>query len=135
MSTLNVSNITDGTTTVGTSYVVNGSAKVWANLNGTSTVSLRDSLNTSSVTDVGTGDYRFYYTSAMLNDQYHATIGFTQRNGGSSITHAVGFFSNLSGGDDFVSHTATTIRLFNQRSDSGVQDVGSVGPAIFGDLA
>ena len=33
MSTLNVSNITDGTTTVGTSYVVNGSAKAWVSIN------------------------------------------------------------------------------------------------------
>ena len=38
MSTLNVSNITDGTDTVGTSYVVNGSAKAWAAYNGQGTV-------------------------------------------------------------------------------------------------
>ena len=30
MSTLNVSNISDGTDTVETGYVVNGSAKAWA---------------------------------------------------------------------------------------------------------
>ena len=57
MSTLNVSNITDGTTTVGTSYVVNGSAKAWCNFKGTSTLTVHDSMNTSSVTDQGTGNY------------------------------------------------------------------------------
>ena len=41
MSTLNVSNITDGTTTVGTSYVVNGSAKAWVTFNGTGTVAIQ----------------------------------------------------------------------------------------------
>jgi len=41
MSTLNVSNITDGTTTVGTNYVVNGSAKAWVNFNGTGTMAAR----------------------------------------------------------------------------------------------
>jgi len=42
MSTLNVSNITDGTDTVGTSYVVNGSAKAWVNFNGTGTIAARE---------------------------------------------------------------------------------------------
>ena len=56
MSTLNVSNITDGTTTVGTSYVVNGSAKAWFNLNA-ATPALRDSFNIGSITDQGTGTY------------------------------------------------------------------------------
>ena len=80
MSTLNVSNITDGTTTVGTSYVVNGSAKAWANLNGQGTIALRDSFNTSSVTDVTTGTYRFNYTSSMANSSYSA-YGLTSNDG------------------------------------------------------
>lgn len=67
MSTLNVSNITDGTTTVGTEYVVNGSAKSWVNFNGTGTVAVRDSFNNSSITDSGTGIYRLTKTSSMVN--------------------------------------------------------------------
>jgi hypothetical protein len=51
MSTLEVSNITDGTTTVGTSYVVNGSAKAWTNAQQSGTQSHRLSLNFSSITD------------------------------------------------------------------------------------
>ena len=34
MSTINVSNLNDGTTTVATTNLTNGSAKAWANLNG-----------------------------------------------------------------------------------------------------
>ncbi len=70
MSTLNVSNITDGTTTVGTSYVVNGSAKAWVNWNGTGTVAIRDSFNVGSMTDNGTGDYTTNISSAMGNANY-----------------------------------------------------------------
>ena len=67
MSTLSVSNITDGTDTVGTSYVVNGSAKAWVNFNGSGTIATRDSFNVSTLTDEGTGDYTNSFTSAMLS--------------------------------------------------------------------
>ena len=75
MSTLNVSNITDGTTTVGTSYVVNGSAKAWANWNGTGTIAARDSLNLSSLTDNGTGKYTTNFSSAFANANYSTVSG------------------------------------------------------------
>ena len=70
MSTLNVSNITDGTTTVGTSYVVNGSAKAWVNFNGTGTIASRDSFNVSSLTDNGTGNYDVNFSNSMANTGY-----------------------------------------------------------------
>jgi hypothetical protein len=70
MSTLNVSNITDGTTTVGTSYVVNGSAKAWVNFNGQGTIAARDSLNLSSLTDNAIGDYTFSFTSDFSAADY-----------------------------------------------------------------
>jgi len=70
MSTLNVSNITDGTTTVGTSYVVNGSAKAWVNFNGTGTIAIRDSINVASLVDNATGNYSVNYTSNMSADDY-----------------------------------------------------------------
>jgi hypothetical protein len=70
MSNLVVSNISDGTTSVGTGYVVNGSAKAWVNFDGTGTIAARDSLNVASLTDNGTGDYSVNYTSAMANDDF-----------------------------------------------------------------
>ena len=70
MSTLSVSNITDGTTTVGTSYVVNGSAKAWVNFNGTGTIAARDSVNVASLTDNGTGLYTVSFTNNMTGDSY-----------------------------------------------------------------
>ncbi len=66
MSTLSVSNITDGTDTVETGYVVNGSAKAWVNTNsGGSPLS---SLNVATVTDNGTGNYTINFTSNFTID-------------------------------------------------------------------
>ena len=70
MSTLTISNLSDGTKTVATSYITAGSAKAWLNLNGTGTIAIRDSLNTSSVTDESTGKYTQTYVSNMSSDDY-----------------------------------------------------------------
>jgi len=70
MSTLNVSNISDGTTSVGTGYVVNGSAKAWVNYTGVTTTSINDSFNTSSLTDVGTGRTTVTFSNSFDNTNY-----------------------------------------------------------------
>ena len=57
--------ITDGTTSVATSFVTNGSAKSWMSLTGTGTISVDDSLNISTAVDNGTGDYSQNYSSAF----------------------------------------------------------------------
>jgi hypothetical protein len=56
-----------------TQYVVNGSAKVWADFNGSGTVSLNDSFNVSSLDDDGTGDYSLNFTSAMNSVNFCCT--------------------------------------------------------------
>lgn len=65
MSTLNVANITDGTDTVGTSYVVNGSAKAWGACYATGVARAVGSFNVSSITDAGTNGKDFNLTSAF----------------------------------------------------------------------
>ena len=72
MSTLEVSNLNDGTTTVGTTFITNGSAKAWINFNGNS-FGTRGSFNTSSITDDGTGSYSWTFTSNMSNGNYCVT--------------------------------------------------------------
>ena len=85
MSTLNVSNITDGTTTVGTSYVVNGSAKAWVNFNGQGTIAIRESLNVSSLTDRGTGQYTVNFSSAFADANYSA-VGMVRGSDGTDAS-------------------------------------------------
>lgn len=66
--------ITSATTT-GTITTTSGSpgyygARAWVNFNGTGTVSIRSSVNVSSITDNGTGDYTINFTTAMPNANY-----------------------------------------------------------------
>jgi hypothetical protein len=49
--------------------------KVWCNFNGQNTVTIRDSFNSTSVTDFGTGTYEVNYTSNMANVNYSVTKG------------------------------------------------------------
>jgi hypothetical protein len=72
MSTLEVSNLNDGTTTVATTYVTNGSAKAWVNFNGTGTIAARDSFNVASLTDSSTGNYVVNFSNSFGNGNFSA---------------------------------------------------------------
>lgn len=47
----------------------------WVNFNGTGTVSIRDSFNVSSITDIGTGRYTINFAEPMDNSNYSAVAG------------------------------------------------------------
>ena len=104
MSTLEVSNITDGTDTVGTGYVVNGSAKAWVNFNGTGTIAARDSLNVASLTDVGTGNHTINLTNNFSDANYNASAvsgtGTSLRNISQANTQASSSFSIYTGANN-----------------------------------
>jgi hypothetical protein len=57
-----------------TTNIAQGLAKAWVNFNGTGTIATRDSYNTSSMTDNGTGDYTVNFTSNMANADYSASF-------------------------------------------------------------
>ena len=50
-----------------TTNLQQGLAKAWVNFQGSSTAAIRDALNSSSLTDNGSGDYTNTYTSAFAN--------------------------------------------------------------------
>lgn len=128
MSTLNVSNITDGTTTVGTSYVVNGSVKAWAHYDNSGSFETRDTFNTSSLTDTATGRCTINFSSNMSDGNYA---------------------SPASGGDEGASITLYALNPQSQSSSStelrgrrhagstttGLADLTFNFVAIHGDLA
>ena len=68
MSTLKVTNIQATGETA--SRAVSGVAAAWVNFNGTGTIAARDSVNTSSLTDLATGRYQQNYSSNMLNGNH-----------------------------------------------------------------
>ena len=73
MSTIKVSNIRIASESV--SRPVTGVAASWVNLDGTGTISIRDSLNVSSLSDVTTGRYEIYLTSDMSSSEdYSVTV-------------------------------------------------------------
>ena len=71
MSTIIASNVSDGTLSIPTTTVVNGSAKAWVNFDGTGTVAIRESANVASITDRGTGLYTVNLTTAMSDTDYN----------------------------------------------------------------
>ena len=75
MSTLKVDALTDGTTTktlaellVTTSGA--GTVTSWAHFDGTGTAAINDDDNIASITDNGTGDYTFTFTSNVAAQSY-----------------------------------------------------------------
>jgi len=54
--------------------VAKRTAKAWVNFNGTGTVAIRGSLNVSSITDRGTGNYTVNFTVAMSDVNYSALL-------------------------------------------------------------
>ena len=75
-SELRVNTLKDasGNNSIGMAYVAGGSAKAWVSFNGTGTLSVRDSFNTSSVADNGTGDYTHNFSSAFAAATYSSQI-------------------------------------------------------------
>lgn len=123
MSTLNVSNITDGTTTVGTSYVVNGSAKAWLNMDSTGTV--LDSINTSSVTNNSTGDNTQSYTNSFSNAfySYSGSVSYVRR-------YLCGTSATGDGSNQLSGSTRTAVY-----TDSGSVSASHTSTITHGDLA
>ena len=75
-----------------TNYVVEGSSKAWADVSGSETPVLDDSLNVSSIDDSAVGDRNFNLTSALSNTSYIILSGMvadgnTNGNRGASGQH------------------------------------------------
>ena len=73
--------------------------KAWVNFNGTGTVAIRASMNVSSITDNGVGDYTVNFTTAMSDANYGFNI---------SNRHQTG----VSRGPVYCSQTAPTTSAF-----------------------
>jgi hypothetical protein len=83
--------------------------KAWVNFDGTGVVSIRDSFNVDSITDLGTGSYQINFTNALANANY-SVVGIAS-NGSSSA-----------GGNDTLINTfsllTTSVSIISNRGGS-----------------
>lgn len=134
MSTLNVSNITDGTDTVETGFVLNGSAKCWVNFTSITTTAVRDSFNVSSLTDQTTGQTEVNFTSSMANTNY-------KPDGWSNSNSAYNNFSGNAQQGIGTSHSSMNGMLTGScsygsyQTGSGYTDSQLIFFSVHGDLA
>ena len=134
--------------TVGTQYVVNGSAKVIFCMNLQGTAALESdaggAINTSSLVDNGTGDGTVSYTSSLSgrkNPVSHDDTGHTGSVGGQIYTRTSQVVNDFTG-DGFVSartgSLTGSIRIHSYYTSdiaSGMHDYSANFIVIHGDLA
>jgi hypothetical protein len=111
-----------------TSYVVNGSAKAWNVHTQAGTYVLHDSLNMSSLGDVGNGRSQFNWTSSFDSVYYSATVGVGEYNIRYLNVPAFGVSTN--------GNKTTAVLLFHsQKTNNADDDTLENSVTIHGDLA
>ena len=118
---------------LGTQFVVNGSAKAWADVSGSGTPAVDDSLNIASVIDVGTGNRKYTVSNALSNTNYVVLSGMvsdgnTNGNRGASGQH---IYSKATANFAYYCYFGSTAGSDGSASDSFTID----GFALNGDLA
>ena len=86
MSTLRVTTVTNPS---GGQPTIAGLARAWVNFDGTGTPAIRASLNVSSITDNGTGDYTVNFTTAFADTNYCVTTSNKYDDANTSFANGV----------------------------------------------
>ena len=130
MSTIIATTLSNGSVSVPTATVVNGSAKAWVNFNGAGTVAIRDSFNVASLTDDGTGQYRVNLTTALGNANFAVSVsaGTVSPGGGSDFNYGTR--------DGGVARTTSMFALaYFTSGGAAFADTANYDAALNGDLA
>ena len=96
-------------------------ARAWVSLDGTGTVSIRDSGNVSSITDNATGDYTANFSTALSGPNYSYSHAYSNE---VSVQHAVGFLRS-------ILSSALSVKHYNAANSTNVVDKGFVLLAMF----
>lgn len=118
---LTISTLSDGTNSTSATNPILGSAKAWANLNGT-TATVRASYNVSSITRNSTGNYNINFTNALADTNYAVvtTLSNPTLNGGVSAANYDSGFT-----------TTTTTKQLVTYSYNTQQDFDTIYVAVF----
>lgn len=126
MSEIRATTISDLGGTGPVTLTKQSAAKAWANLNGTSTIALRDSFNVSSVADSGTGLYDFTFTTAFSD---------ANRAGQTALANTT-TDTMVQVGDSALAPTASTMRTIGlSGGGTSLKDLTYNLLLIHGDLA
>ena len=128
----------DGTKSISTTNVVDsysGSAKFYINFNAVGTAVVNKSLNHSSLTDNGTGDFTFNFTNNM-DGAYYSHVGASHFDGSTQAIYTFGLRNNTSWSSE---RTASLIRYQSTFASSTFNrtsfDADENTLTIHGDLA
>ena len=110
-----------------TQNTVQSLGKVFINFNGTSTIATRDSFNTSSIADLGTGNYRVVFNNNMSNGNYTNVLNCNHTS----------TFNGMFGSTDTGTGLPTTAQLefFTCSAHTTNNDSRTVHATVLGDLA
>ena len=131
MSTIIATTLSNGSVSVPTATVVNGSAKAWVNFNGTGTVAIRDSFNVASLTDGGVGICTVSFTSSMSDTNYSWDMGGWNNGTGNGGWNAAGSPS----GSYPAGVTVNSLNCLSFNSAGSFQDQEGCCASVKGDLA
>lgn len=112
-----------------TQDTLGGLCKAWISFRGTSTVSIRDSVNNASVTDNGTGDYGINFTNNMNNALYCVSYGGTHDGGAYWSVGTIDYDATNNG----IATSAYTTNYMDHTNN--VRDTSYCHETVFGDLA
>ena len=113
-----------------TTNLQQGLAKAWTHLNGSGTIAIQDSFNTSSATDRDTGRYEFNRTNNMVNLLYACSGSAAGSNGDGGSTFVTGNFFDFQ-----VQGPYSTSASSSGLADASFTDGAYVANIVHGDLA
>lgn len=114
----------------GSAIDVPGAAKVFVNFNGSGTVAVRGSLNVTSITDNGVGDYTVNYTSALSSANYSVACTAANTASGNTNTITCGLYA-ASAGVGASSLTTSSVRVSTRTSNGNQIDTDCVNVVAY----
>ena len=117
-----------------TTNLQQGLAKSWVCLKGSDTFAVRDSFNTTSATDNGSGDYTTTRSNALANGDY-ATAGICSATGGGDPHYNFIVENSENSGTKIRTTTALRTYILNARDGQSTNDAPDYSMTFMGDLA
>jgi hypothetical protein len=125
MSEIRATTISDAAGTGPITLTGQSAAKAWIDFNGTGTVAIRDSFNTSSLTDNSGGDYTVSFVTSFTNALFPMS---------GSCSYASGLWQPSVGSNHGTAKTASSQNILVVYSSS-VTDTPWIELSWHGDLA